>query len=452
MNPETPSSSDWSLEICLDSQWIHAICPYANITIIEAESEALTDLVAAINMANSMSPKPNIVSMSFGFQELYTVTNTITDNIFDPEILYVASSGDSNYVSWPSSNPNVLCVAGTTLTSNSNKTTFVSESTWLNTGCGPSIFFPIPDYQNNNVKDITGDFRLCGDISMDANPNTGVYVYSQGSYQVVGGTSLSAPLISGTMAIIMYQRLLNNKPTYNSNQNSGYGIQNLMYNIYGTDTNMYNYLFYDVVTGSSGQYSASKGYDYPTGLGSPYIPTFVTYFVEDSISTAYQVTATASVVAPDPAPAPPSNPVSVPDPVTDLDPYGNHLLGGKIGDPDPSFIDVVVVPTGIPITDALNPVTDPDVGRPDPLDDLNPTTGLNLSVVGRFLLGRDFTDVVVVPLATETATATSNDIGEMEKLKVGLAAVLREKMAPTLIANHGSEIKMYYHTRRLPVL
>jgi subtilase family serine protease len=284
VKPNTLFSQDWVVEICLDTQWVHAICPYAKITVVEAASASLTDLVDAIKTANSLTPKPNIVNMSWGFQEFPQTANI---DIFDPTILYVAASGDDNYLQWPSTSPNVLCVSATTLIT--NNTTFVGETTWSNNGCGPSLYFPIPNYQKNNVKNITGKSRLCSDISIDGNPETGCYIYCQGEYFIVGGTSLSAPIIAGTMGIIMYQRLLNKTSIYNSNLNSKDGIQNILYNLLGNNPNIYSYIFYDVTKGSSGNYQAGLGYDYPTGLGSPHIPTFVPYLINDSITPSYQV-------------------------------------------------------------------------------------------------------------------------------------------------------------------
>lgn len=284
VNPNTVSNDVWITEICLDTQWAHAICPYAKITVIEAASASLTDLTTAIQTANNLSPKPNIINMSWGFPEF---SESTTINIFDPTILYIGASGDENYLQWPSTSPNVLCVSATTLNVNNN--TFVGETTWSNNGCGPSIYFPIPNYQKNNVKNITGENRLCSDISIDGNPETGCYVYSQGNYFIVGGTSLSAPIIAGTMGIIIYQRLLNNKSIYNSNQNSPDGIQNVLYNLLGNNKNIYNYIFYDVTKGNSGIYQAGLDYDYPTGLGSPHIPTFIPYLINNSITPSYQL-------------------------------------------------------------------------------------------------------------------------------------------------------------------
>jgi subtilase family serine protease len=286
MDPNIVSSDSWSTEICLDTQWIHAICPYANITIVEAVSNSLEDLVNAVQKANSLNPKPHIINMSWGASE-FKGCNSI--NIFDPKILYVASSGDSNDVCWPSSNPNILSVSATTLNTNSSGTEFVSESTWSSSGCGPSQYFKIPVYQKNNIKSVknvenNNNYRMVSDICMDGNPNSGVFIYCKGKYFGVGGTSLSAPLVAGIMGIIDYQRLLQNKSVFNSSSdpNNALSIQNILYNIYGQNiNNIYNLLFYDVTSGKTGDYSAKLGYDYPTGLGSPFVPNFVPYLIKN---------------------------------------------------------------------------------------------------------------------------------------------------------------------------
>ena len=288
VNPNVPSSTSWALEICLDTQWVHAICPYAKITVVEAASDATNDMIDAIKLANSL--KPQVINMSWGGGEFQGCESI---DIFNDDILYVASTGDHNNVEWPSTNPGILAVSATTLLANSSSSGFVSESAWSSSGCGYSQYFPEPTYQSNNVLDISTNFRMTSDLSIVGNPDTGCYVYSQGQYEIIGGTSLSAPIISGTMAIIAYQRLLNNKTLYNSNPNSPNGIQNILYNIYGSDKNMYNYLFYDVTQGTSGNYSTMKGYDLPCGLGSPKIETFVPYLVGDTITPSYKVAVTA---------------------------------------------------------------------------------------------------------------------------------------------------------------
>ena len=43
-------SAGWSLEIALDVEWAHAMAPGANILLVEASSDSLSDLLAAVNM------------------------------------------------------------------------------------------------------------------------------------------------------------------------------------------------------------------------------------------------------------------------------------------------------------------------------------------------------------------------------------------------------------------
>ena len=275
VNSNVTSSTSWAGEICLDTQWIHAICPYAKITVIESVSSSSKDMIDAIKLANSL--KPQVINMSWGSAEFPGCESI---DIFNENIIYVASTGDNNSVEWPSTNQGIIAVSATTLIANSTNTQFISESSWSNSGCGYSEYFTEPTYQSKNVLDITSNYRMVSDLSMVGNPDTGCYVYTQGKYEIIGGTSLSAPIISGTMGIISYQRLLNNKTLFNSNPNSSYGIQNIIYNIYGSDKNLYSKLFYDVTQGTSGNYSTMKGYDIPTGLGSPKIETFVPYLAE----------------------------------------------------------------------------------------------------------------------------------------------------------------------------
>ena len=64
----TQSNPDWSLEESLDVEWAHAIAPGASIVVVEARSQTLAALQAAINTARNI-PAVNVVSMSLGFPE-----------------------------------------------------------------------------------------------------------------------------------------------------------------------------------------------------------------------------------------------------------------------------------------------------------------------------------------------------------------------------------------------
>jgi subtilase family serine protease len=274
INPNTPNVSGWDVEICLDTQWAYAICPYAKISVIQAASSSLYDMLKAIQIANTL--KPHVVSMSWGGSEFSGITSSSL-NVFDDNILYIASSGDSNNVEWPSTNPSVVSVGATSLYLNSLGN-YQQETTWNLTGCGYSKYFSIPNYQKKNIN-TNSKYRMTVDISSVGNPNTGCYVYFNGKYLVYGGTSLSAPIIAGTMAIAISQRLAKNLPALNSNPNSKYCVQNILYNYYKTNGKV---IFHDITSGNSGNYFTQGGYDIPTGLGSPNVPTFISYLASSS--------------------------------------------------------------------------------------------------------------------------------------------------------------------------
>jgi subtilase family serine protease len=263
------ADSGWALEISLDVQWAHAIAPNATILLVEARSNSLSDLLAAVNYAKS---QPNVVavSMSWGGSEFSTEASY--DAYFSSSgITFFASSGDSGAgVIWPSTSSNVVAVGGTTLNLASGS---VVETGWSGSGGGVSAYEPRPAYQTNFG--LTSSRRAVPDVSYDADPNTGVPVYDSYGYSgqrgwfQVGGTSAGAPQWAAIQALGLTT----------SNNNFYQDAQSTAYASY----------FRDITSGSNG-YQAGPGYDYVTGLGSP-------------LTTNYTPTA-----PPQPPPPPPTNP------------------------------------------------------------------------------------------------------------------------------------------------
>ncbi len=209
------TNSGWASEEALDVEWAHAIAPGANIVVVEARSQSITDLLKAVNTARSTAGVVAI-SMSWGFPE--SSTETSYDQYFATPaghtgITFIAASGDSGTVEYPSASPDVLSVGGTSLAL-SNTGTYGSETAWFDSGGGYSQYEPEPSYQTS--VQTTGQ-RSTPDVAFDANPNTGVAVYetppgsSTGSWQVVGGTSLGAPSWAGIIAIVDQGRALAGK-------------------------------------------------------------------------------------------------------------------------------------------------------------------------------------------------------------------------------------------------
>ena len=243
----------WALEMALDVQIAHAMCPACKILLVEANSSSLTDLLAAEDYATSHA---TVVSNSWAANEFST--ETFYDGHFNHKGIPITfSSGDGGFgIEYPAASQYVTAVGGTTLTLTSNNTR-ASETAWSGSGSGCSAYEPKPSWQ----KDPGCKRRTIADVSADANPNTGAAVYdsygygsSSGWFQV-GGTSLSSPLIASVYALA------------GNGASTVYGSY-----LYAHDAPA---TFYDVVTGSDGSCgglylcTAKPGYDGPTGLGTP---------------------------------------------------------------------------------------------------------------------------------------------------------------------------------------
>jgi subtilase family serine protease len=272
-------NSEWNMESCLDVQMVATMNPNAQIHVVEAKSSSNADMAYAVQYATT-SLNADILSMSWGAPEAssFISKSALFVNPNDPtkHKCFCASSGDNNYVCWPSTLSNVCAVGGTTLlwnplSSSSNLYGRV-EYTWPEAGCGYSKLVTTPTYQNSVN---SNKFRATPDVSLIANFNTGVYIVCNGKWNLIGGTSVSCPLFAGILSLANQQRFNSGKnplttvytqtPVSNSPPESilPTNVQNYLYN------NMNSNCFYDINVGTDGKYSAGKGYDIATGVGSP---------------------------------------------------------------------------------------------------------------------------------------------------------------------------------------
>jgi hypothetical protein len=268
----TNGKPNWESEEALDVEWAHAIAPAAAIILVEVASASSSDLLAGAEFAKTISGV-SVVSMSWGRHEYPDEAGN--DSIFaptadNPNVAFVASSGDDGDPQYPAVSPNVLGVGGTKLTLDANSN-ITAESAWNFTninnqpaggGGGGSGFEPAPPYQAsfspNNI-------RLIPDVSYDGDPATPFAVYdsyndpnNQGAWTGGSGTSAGAPQWAALVAIADQGRAEeNNQPPLNPDQ-----LLNDIYSIPRTYLN-------DIVSGV-GKYSpAQPGYDTATGLGTP---------------------------------------------------------------------------------------------------------------------------------------------------------------------------------------
>lgn len=193
-SPVSPSGS-WVQETDLDVEVMHATAPDANILVVVTPDDNSTTLEFALDyiVRNHLG---DVVSMSWGGPELQVYDqyfHSIIKMAAEKGITLVAASGDTPVVQYPASDPYVLSVGGTTLhILNGN---YYYENTWPESGGGNSSIFQKPVWQVGAGLD-TYSHRGVPDISIDADPASGVYIYSNGLLGM-GGTSLSAPLMAG---------------------------------------------------------------------------------------------------------------------------------------------------------------------------------------------------------------------------------------------------------------
>lgn len=240
------TDSGWALEISLDVQWTHAIAPGAKILLVEAKTNSFTNLLAAEDYAAAHA---QYVSNSWGGSE-FSGEASNDSHFARAGVSFFVSSGDAGTpAEYPSSSPNVISVGGTTLHLSGN--TLTSETGWSSSGGGCSQYENAPSAQASFSQ--YGQVNCAGkrgtpDVSLDADPNSGVSIYDSVKYQgqagwwTIGGTSASSPMVAARSAVAGVV------------VNSAY--------VYGNSIT-----YRDITSGNNGL-SCLVGYDLVTGRGS----------------------------------------------------------------------------------------------------------------------------------------------------------------------------------------
>jgi subtilase family serine protease len=314
----------WAIEVALDVEWAHATAPLANILLVTTPTAETLGVQGFQQMMNAedyvvTNHMADVITQSFGSGEgawhnglasLKQLRQAFVDAQAN-KVTVFASSGDggstNNYkepvknpdpipypsVIWPASDPLVTAVGGTYLCTNATTGVGVDsvsppvncqtapgdrEPAWVASGGGYSIYFDRPAYQNVLPPGSTyvgsspgapgpnSNMRGVPDIAYQASSRTGVLVYSSEPFTkggppngwfIVGGTSASSPQWAGLIAI--------------ADQMAGHDLGFINPALYAIANNPAKYAadFYDPTVNSNGAWSASKGWDAVTGLGTP---------------------------------------------------------------------------------------------------------------------------------------------------------------------------------------
>jgi subtilase family serine protease len=238
----------WAGEISLDLDMASAICPNCHIILVEASTNHLRSLAKAVDRAVLMGAE--VVSNSYGGSG-GGPSNPGYDH---PGSIITASSGDGGHrASSPCDYQTVVCIGGTTLHKGGGSRGW-SETAWGGSGSACAKLVAKPSWQT----DKGCHYRSEADVAAVADPQTGVAFYDtypSGGWGVVGGTSVSSPIVAGVFALAANESSLN----YASGIWAAGGTPALN----------------DITSGSNGNCkpkyicNAGPGYDGPTGWGTP---------------------------------------------------------------------------------------------------------------------------------------------------------------------------------------
>jgi subtilase family serine protease len=251
----------WGQEISLDLDMVSAICPKCHILLVEANSNGFGDLFTAEQEAITLGA--HVISNSWGTGE-FSGENSFDSTLNTTGVAITDSSGDGAYqggVQYPSASPYLISVGGTMLTPSTSKRGW-TEQTWVTPGSPPtqgsgsgcSAYEAKPAWQHD-----TGCAnRTTADVSAVAANVLGYDSYEQGGggYYFFFGTSVSSPITAG-----MYGLAGNAASQTVTPASLAYANTTHLFDItkgLATGTCTPSYLC-----------KAGKGYDGPTGLGTP---------------------------------------------------------------------------------------------------------------------------------------------------------------------------------------
>jgi kumamolisin len=280
-------------EVSLDIEMMIAMAPKAKKILvyegpiadasgdIKSFEEGYIDVIEKIaddNLAQQISSSWGSAEDQFSDSDMKAESVVYQQMAAQGQTFYAASGDDGAdddqstlSVDNPASQPYVVGVGGTTLSIDPSGARS-SETVWNELsnsegagGGGISKVWSIPDWQKNKLasdKQASDKMRNVPDVSLNADPETGYGIYTQGSWQVVGGTSASAPLWAA------FNALVNEKRSENKLSPTGF----LAPKIYAAGGSA-SYLsdFYDITVGANGtgkdSFSSFVGYDNATGWG-----------------------------------------------------------------------------------------------------------------------------------------------------------------------------------------
>lgn len=292
--PLTPRDHGWSAnesdEVALDLEMARSLAPRSTLLDYTTANDG-GGIDRVVNQI-TQDRRATIVSVSYGICEddgdakaIEAEENTFMTAQAAGIDIFVASGDSGPYgcnasdhsndlrrsVSYPASSAYVTAVGGTTLLTPGNS---LREVAWqepaalAGSGGGSSALIPRPPWQSASVVPQPGRTRLLPDVAGPASPdfNLAIADFQSGHvvFEIGGGTSAAAPFWAGVVALVK-QSVRGREHTFPDGN-----VDSILYRIAAAPS-LYSTAFNDTTSGHNQVFSASTGWDFMTGLGSPNI-------------------------------------------------------------------------------------------------------------------------------------------------------------------------------------
>ena len=279
----TTGANSGNTEVALDIEMAISMAPgLSKVIVYEAGPNGIANDILS-RMVSDNQAKQISCSWAFGvagpdptadqlFQEMAAQGQSFFDASGDSDAFVGSTAGE-----FPSDDPYITQVGGTTLTTTGPGGSYVSETVWnwgfvrhsgyVGSSGGISTIYSIPSWQqgiSTSANQGSATMRNIPDVAM-VGDNVSI-IANNGQQATYGGTSLAAPLWAGFTALVNQDALANGQPVV--------GFVNPSLYVVGKGA---DYLsdFHDITTGnnewpsSPTQFSAVAGYDLCTGWGTP---------------------------------------------------------------------------------------------------------------------------------------------------------------------------------------
>lgn len=244
---------DWGVEISLDVQAVSAACPGCRILLVEADDETFDSIGAAVNTAVRLGAK--VVSNSYGVPEFPGMSRLAKKYYTHNHVPILAASGDDGFTaaSFPAVLKTTWAIGGTRLSHSAGGGW--TEKAWEFAGSSCSAYIAKPARQTDHHCSMrtVADVSAAADAAKGSETDDTYGLGAENGWIGVSGTSLATPLVAGMIGLAGNAAEVA-EPSWLYQHRKG---------------------LHDVVGGSNGHCGGDylcktvKGYDAPTGLGSP---------------------------------------------------------------------------------------------------------------------------------------------------------------------------------------